>query len=261
MWRTTPRASRLAALTLAALAAFVLPHSGVGAPARSTKLPLRLEKGTLGQIFFSRRFARAEVVLAATGGPQSVRIDKGRVRSTAGGALTLVEADGTVVTVPIASGAAIKVNGRAGRYGQVRRGWWALTARSGGAPAEAVEVARRAGPAVPAPGPSLPFRIDRPTLGNVFFAQRFARAELVLAASGGPQPVRIDAGRIRSTGGGALTLVERDGTVVTIPVSPSAAIRVGARPASYADLRRGQLALTARVAEAPAEAVEVFRRR
>ena len=103
-------------------------------------------------------------------------------------------------------------------------------------------------------------RLDRPALGNVFFSQRFARAELVVVVGGVPRSIRVDRGRVRAVAAGSLTLLERDGTLVTIPVSPTATIRVNGRPAALAEIRRGALVLTARDGDAPANAVEAVGR-
>jgi hypothetical protein len=59
------------------------------------------------------RMIRAEVVVKSDG-LRDYRLDRGRVTAITGGAnrsLTLSERDGTVVTVPVAPGADVKLNG------------------------------------------------------------------------------------------------------------------------------------------------------
>jgi len=98
-------------------------------------------------------------------------------------------------------------------------------------------------------------RLDRPALGNVFFSPRFARAEIVVVTGGMPRAIRIDRGRAKAVSPGSLTLLERDGTLVTIPVASTAAIRVNGRPGALTEIRRGAIVLTARDGDAPATTV------
>src|SRR5687767_11280739 len=76
------------------------------------------------------------------------------------------------------------------------------------------------------------------SLGDFFFGPQLIRAEVLLKEGNGVRLYRIDRGTIRDKSGGSLTLRERDGTVVTIPVSPTAAITVGGRPAGLGQLPR-----------------------
>ena len=111
-------------------------------------------------------------------------------------------------------------------------------------------------------GSASPVGLDRPALGNIFFAPRFARAEIVVVGHDGqPQAVRIDRGRARAVSGTSVTLVERDGTVVTIPISPTALVRVNGRPGSMFEVRRNWVVMTARTGDGPADAVDARRAR
>jgi hypothetical protein len=71
---------------------------------------------------------------------------------------------------------------------------------------------------------------------------------------------RVDRGSIRSKAGGTLTLLERDGALVQIPVAPTAAITLGGRPATYAELRKGMVATAIRDGDAPANEVRAARK-
>jgi len=98
------------------------------------------------------------------------------------------------------------------------------------------------------------------SLGNFFFGPQLIRAEVLLKEGNGVRLYRIDRGTIRDKSGGALTLRERDGTVVTIPVSPAAAITVGGRPVGFGQLRRGMTATVIWDGASPAFEVRATRR-
>jgi hypothetical protein len=66
-----------------------------------------LPKSIVNQ-FFGNRMVRAEVILQAPGGPQDWRIDRGVVTAVSGSSLTVHEADGTDVTVPLTPSARIQ---------------------------------------------------------------------------------------------------------------------------------------------------------
>jgi hypothetical protein len=108
-------------------------------------------------------------------------------------------------------------------------------------------------------GPSaVPTRLEPPALGKYFFGQqRLSRAELILTIGGVTHDFRVDQGRVRAVTADSLRLKERaEGQIVTIPVSPTAVIRVNGRPATLAQIRPGYVALTIRDGvDAPADAV------
>lgn len=98
------------------------------------------------------------------------------------------------------------------------------------------------------------------SLGNYFFGPKLVRAEVLVKDGGVLHDYRVDRGTIRNKAGGTLTLLERDGTLVQIPVAPTAAITLGGRPVAYADLRRGMVATVIRDGDAPAGEVRATRR-
>jgi hypothetical protein len=98
------------------------------------------------------------------------------------------------------------------------------------------------------------------SLGNYFFGPKLVRAEVLVKDAGVLHDYRVDRGTIRNKAGGTLTLFERDGTLVQIPVAPTAAITLGGRPVAYADLRRGMVATVIRDGDAPASEVRATRR-
>lgn len=97
------------------------------------------------------------------------------------------------------------------------------------------------------------------SLGSYFFGPKLVRAEVLVKDGGVLHDYRIDRGTIRSKAGGTLTLLERDGTVVAIPVAAGAAITIGGQPAGYAALRRGMVATVIRDGDAPANEVRATR--
>lgn len=98
------------------------------------------------------------------------------------------------------------------------------------------------------------------SLGSYFFGPKLVRAEVLVKDGGVLYDYRIDRGAIRAKAGGTLTLLERDGTIVQIPVAPTAAITIGGRPATYSALRRGMVATVIRDGDAPASEVRAARR-
>ena len=97
----------------------------------------------LANYFFGPGLVRAEVVHKSGGVLRDYRIDKGRVRQVASGSITLLERDGSLVTVPVAADARIRLNGSPVSLSALRRGTVATTIRDGGRPAETVIATRR----------------------------------------------------------------------------------------------------------------------
>jgi hypothetical protein len=124
---------RTLALTASAavVGALALVQSGAAGP------------GSLGAFFFGPQLVRAEVVMAdGTGTVRDYRVDRGRIRGIAPGSITLLEKDGTTVTIPVADNADIRVRGAAVPFQRLRRaqGALAITIRQGDQPAQAVQV-------------------------------------------------------------------------------------------------------------------------
>jgi hypothetical protein len=95
------------------------------------------------------------------------------------------------------------------------------------------------------------------SLGNYFFGPKLVRAEVLMVDGGALHDYRIDRGPIRAKAPGSLTLRERDGTLVTIAVSPTASITRHGRPVPFSMLRRGMVATVIRDGDAPAIEVRV----
>ena len=97
-------------------------------------------------------------------------------------------------------------------------------------------------------------------LGSYFFGPNLVRAEVLLSERGVLHDYRIDRGVIRAKEAGSLTLRERDGTLVTIAISPTASITLRGRPVPFSLLRRAMVATVIRDGDAPATEVRVTRK-
>ena len=98
------------------------------------------------------------------------------------------------------------------------------------------------------------------SLASYFFGPKLIRAEVLVNDGGSLRAYRIDRGVIRAKAPGSLTLRERDATILTIAVAPSATILVRGQAAPFSALRRGMLATVIREGDAPAIEVRATRR-
>jgi hypothetical protein len=128
------RKTRLAVAAIAALlalnAVLVVVQPGLALPSG------------LAGYFFGPKLVRAEVIVQDGGALHDYRLDRGRIRAVAADSITLLERDGTVVTVPVSRTAEITLAGRAVPLQRLRRGMNALSVRDGGNPAEVVRATR-----------------------------------------------------------------------------------------------------------------------
>jgi hypothetical protein len=99
--------------------------------------------GSLGNYFFGPKLVRAEVLVKDGGVLHDYRVDRGTIRNKAGGTLTLLERDGSLVGIAVAPTAAITLNGRPVAYADLRRGMVATVIRDGDAPANEVRANRK----------------------------------------------------------------------------------------------------------------------
>ena len=92
---------------------------------------------------------------------------------------------------------------------------------------------------------------------NQFFGGRMIRSEVLISAPGGTQDWRIDRGVITAISGTAVTLLEKDATVVSLQIDPNARVQGPARFASVGQLRRRLRVVIYRQADQPATLVQV----
>jgi len=98
------------------------------------------------------------------------------------------------------------------------------------------------------------------SLGTYFFGPKLVRAEVLVKDGGVLHDYRIDRGVIRVKSDGALAVLERDGSLVTIPVAQGASITIGGSPAAFSALRRGMVVTLVRDGDNPATEVRATRR-
>jgi hypothetical protein len=114
-----------------AVAGLALVQSGAAGPT------------SLGNFFFGPKLVRAEVITNEGGTIHDYRVDRGRIRAVTPSSLTLFEKDGTLVTVPVAATADIRLDGATVPLTRLRRGFVATTVRDGAASASIVIATHR----------------------------------------------------------------------------------------------------------------------
>jgi hypothetical protein len=119
-------------LLLALEIALVIAQSGAAVP------------WGLGNKLLGPNMLRAEIVVKTGGVYHDYLLDNGRIRNLNPGAstITLVEKDGKVVTVAVAPGARITLNGSVVPLSALRRNLRVMTVRDGNAPAETVQASK-----------------------------------------------------------------------------------------------------------------------
>ena len=90
---------------------------------------------------------------------------------------------------------------------------------------------------------------------RTLFGAKMVRAEVIVQEGEGVRVLRVDRGRVRALGNRELRLLERDGTLLTIPVAPAASITSHGAQATFEMLKRGMNVTTVRDAERPAQYV------
>jgi len=92
---------------------------------------------------------------------------------------------------------------------------------------------------------------------NQFFGGKMIRSEVLISTPAGTQDWRIDRGVITAISGTAVTLLEKDATVVSLQIDPNARVQGPARFASVGQLRRKLRVVIYRQADQPATLVQV----
>ena len=133
--RTTSRISKPWTIAAAAVAALVVGVTGFAASSAPPS-----EARALGELFFSKNMARAEVVMVQRGVVHDYRIDQGKIVGIRLGSLDLLERDGTRQTIPVSPTAQILVNGRFATLASVPLRMNAITVRDGDLAAHTVRV-------------------------------------------------------------------------------------------------------------------------
>jgi hypothetical protein len=97
------------------------------------------------------------------------------------------------------------------------------------------------------------------SLGNYFFGPKLVRAEVITSDGGTIHDYRVDRGKIRLVTATTLTLFEKDGTTVVVPIAPNAAVTLGNVTVPLKKLKRGFTATTVRDGSAAASMVVATR--
>jgi hypothetical protein len=98
------------------------------------------------------------------------------------------------------------------------------------------------------------------SLAGYLLGPKMVKAEVVVKDGGTTYDYRIDQGKIRAVATTSLTLYERTGELVTVPVSPGARVTLGGKTVLLTSLKKGMRAWTMRNGSAPADTVQAFRR-
>jgi hypothetical protein len=221
-------------LAAAAVAMIGVIASATVPAARSAPPPTARD---LAQIYFSKSFIRAEVVSFAGRNEHDFRIDEGRLVAVRPNAIDLLERDGTRQAIAI--GAQTQIVG-VGRLfaGAIARGTRVIAVRDGGGPAQQIR-------------PSASARV----LGRALFGNGLVRAEVLNYTGNTVHDYRIDEGRIVAVKPASMTLLERDGSRQSIPVSSSTLYTLSGQPVDQSGVVKGLLAITIREGDSPAEQV------
>jgi hypothetical protein len=98
-------------------------------------------------------------------------------------------------------------------------------------------------------------------LAQYFFGPKLVRAEVVVRDQGEVRLYRVDRGRIRAIRPAlnTITVLERDGTLATVPIAPDADVSLNGRTVLLRALRRNMIVTTVRLGDEPAETVVAAR--
>ena len=215
--------------------------AALAAPALGSRpLPTSVSSYLLGP-----KLIQAELYVQAGAVKHDYMLDRGRLQKRyANGQLTIVKQAGPI-TVKVAPGARVLLNGRLSSLRALRARMQVAVLHDKELPAQQVWATSKSAPVLPAAVTSL-------LLGN-----QMVRAEIGVASGdpATPHDFLLDHGRIKQVGVSTLTLREKDGTVVTINVSPTARVKLNGKNASFLQLRQGMMATTIHDGDKPADQV------
>ena len=215
--------------------------AALAAPALGSRpLPTSVSSYLLGP-----KLIQAELYVQAGAVKHDYMLDRGRLQKRyANGQLTIVKQAGPM-TVKVAPGARVILNGQLSSLRALRARMQVAVLHDKELPAQQVWASSKSAPVLPAAVTTL-------LLGN-----QMVRAEIGVASAdpATPHDFLLDHGRIKQVGVFTLTLKEKDGTVVTINISPTARVRLNGQNASFVELRKGMMATTIHDGDKPADQV------
>jgi len=215
--------------------------AALAAPALGSRpLPTSVSSDLLGP-----KLIQAELYVQAGAVKHDYMLDRGRLQKRyANGQLTILKQSGSM-TVKVAPSARVLLNGKLSSLRALRAKMQVAVLHDKELPAQQVWASSKSAPVLPTAFTTL-------LLGN-----QMVRAEIGVASAdpATPHDFLLDHGRIKQVGVFTLTLKEKDGTVVTINISPTARVRLNGQNASFVELRKGMMATTIHDGDKPADQV------
>ena len=191
------------------------------------------------------KLIRGELYVQAGAVQHDYQLDRGRLQKRyANGQLTIIKQAGPI-SVKVAPLARVLLNGKPVGVRALRARMQVAVLHDKELPAQLVWASTKSPPNLPIP------------VTNLVLGSQLVRGEIAVASGDptAPHDYLLDHGRIRQVGASTVTLRERDGTVVTINVSPTARIKLNGKNASFLQLQKGMMALTIHDGDKPADQV------
>jgi len=212
----------------------------LAAPAAGRLLPPSVSSYMLGP-----KLIRAEIYVQAGAVQHDYQLDRGRLQKRyANGQLTVVKQAGPI-SVKVAATARVVLNGKTSSVRALRAKMQVAVLHDKEFPAQLVWASTKSPPKLPVP------------VTNLLLGSQMVRGEIAVASGDptAPHDYLLDHGRIRQVGVSTITLRERDGTVVTINISPTARIKLNGKNATFLQLQKGMMATTIHDGDKPADQV------
>jgi hypothetical protein len=191
------------------------------------------------------KLIRGELYVQAGAVQHDYQLDRGRLQKRyANGQLTIIKQAGPI-SVKVAPLARVLLNGKPAGVRALRARMQVAVLHDKELPAQLVWASTKSPPNLPIP------------VMNLLLGSQLVRGEIAVASGDptAPHDYLLDHGRIRQVGASTVTMRERDGTVVTINVSPTARIKLNGKNASFLQLQKGMMALTIHDGDKPADQV------
>jgi hypothetical protein len=210
----------------------------------------RLVPKSVSSYLLGPKLIRAELYVQAGAVQHDYQLDRGRLQKRySNGQLTIVKQAGPI-SVKVSPAARVLLNGSVSSIRALRARMQVAVLHDKELPAQQVWASTKSPPPLPVP------------VTNLLLGSQLVRGEIGVASGDptAPHDFLLDYGRIRQVGPLTVTLKERDGTIVTINVSPTARVKLNGQNASFLDLRKGMMALTMHDGDKPADQVFATRR-
>ena len=204
--------------------------AALAAPALGSRpLPTSVSSYLLGP-----KLIQAELYVQTGVVKHDYMLDRGRLLKRYGnGQLAIVKQSGSI-TVKVAPSARVLLNGKLSSLRALRAKMQVAVLHDKELPAQQVWASTKSAPALPA------------AVTNLLLGNQMVRAEIGVASNdpANPHDFLLDHGRVKQVGVFTLTLREKDGTTVTINISPTAHVKLNRQNANFVQLRKGMMATT-----------------